>query len=514
MRHYFGRLLSPISTHILSARRAAQVISRNPRHGLRLLFNSRAEPRTQCQPDVYPFAAYLGERFGCTHAIAIGRPTAKDLIQLYPRFEIIGIVPGVDLQSYRNRCGFGTWLEENMSLGGTPALPEDVLKRAVIVCTDLEQFVSTASLIRNLKTWLEYAPVCILTSTDRDLNRAGNNGFPATSPRPGRWSLIELEHLLRAEGFNLEFVGRTASDNVHHEKKTILAVLTNDVFGKQLNRGAPFDFRVVAFMAAYNEQDIIVQSIKKWTDQGISVHVLENWSTDATYDLAKELESRLPVTVERFPKEGPSKYFDWGAMLERMETLSKEIEADWFIRRGADEVLVSPWPGISYRDGLYLVDQAGFNCVDHTIVEFHPVDDGFETGMDHEVYFRHFDFKHLSHPRQRKAWKNCGLPISTIPSAGHDVLFEGRRIYPFKFLLKHYSFRSQKHGEKKVFRERKARWNPKERARGWHMHYDSMQEGHRFVQLASEKEVFDEDHFNKTYLVERLSGIGTHRKKT
>jgi hypothetical protein len=316
--------------------------------------------------------------------------------------------------------------------------------------------------------------------------------------------------MLRSEGFDLEFVGWTASDNVDYEKKAILAVITNDANAVQI-REAPVNFRVVAFMAAYNEEDIIVQSIKKWTDQGISVHILENWSTDATYDLAKDLESRLPVTVERFPKDGPSKYFDWGAMLQRMEALSREIEADWFVRRGADEVLVSPWPGVSYRDALYLVDQAGFNCVDHTIVEFHPVDNGFETGMDHESYFRHFDFKNLSHPNQRKAWKNYGQPISTTASAGHDVLFNGRRVYPFKFLLKHYSFRSQRHGEKKVFSERKPRWNPEERARGWHIHYDSMQEGHRFVQPPSEKIVFDEDHFHKTYLVERLSSIGIKR---
>jgi hypothetical protein len=512
VRQYFARFLSPISTHISGVRSAAHVISRNPRHGLKLLLDSRSEPHIQFQPDVYPFAAYLGERFGCTHVIAIGRPTAKDLIQLYPQFEIIGIVPGTDLERYRKQYGFGTWLEEDTNLADTLSLPEDVLTRAVIVCNDLDRFVDPASLLKNVKTWLDHAPVCILTSTDRDFDLVGGNGFAATPDRPGRWNLMELEALLRAEGFNLEFIGWAASDNVNYEKKTILAVITKDA-AKQPGRGAPVDFRVVAFMAAYNEEDIIVQSIKKWTDQGISVHILENWSTDRTYDLAKELESRLPVTVERFPKEGPSNYFDWGAMLARIEVLSQEIEADWFIRRGADEVLVSPWPGISYRDALYLVDRAGFNCVDHTIVEFHPVDDAFETGMDHEAYFRHFDLKHLSHPRQRKAWKNCGQPISTIPSAGHDVVFDGRRIFPFKFLLKHYSFRSQRQAEKKVFRERKARWNPKERARGWHIHYDSMQEGHRFVQLASEKEVFDEDHFNKTYLVERLSGIGTRREK-
>ena len=513
VKQYFGQFLGPISKHVSAARSAAQVVSHNPRQCLKLLLNSRSEPRIQYQPDVYPFAAYLGDRFGCTHVILIGSPTARDLIQLYPQFEIIGIVPGTDLQLYRNRYGFGTWLEEITNLAGTPSVSKDVLQRAVIVCNDLEQFVSPASLLKNLKSCLDCAPVCILTTTSRDFDGVGSYGLAATPTRPGRWNLTELEDLLRTEGFNLEFIGLTASDNVNYEKKTILAVITGNAIGKQVRQSAPSDFRVVAFMAAYNEEDIIVQSIRKWTDQGISVRVLENWSTDATYDLAKELESVLPVTVERFPKEGPSKYFDWEAMLSRMEVLSREIETDWFVRRGADEVLVSPWPGISYRDGLYLADQSGFNCVDHTIIEFHPVDDGFEMGMDHEGYFRHFDFKHLSHPRQRKAWKNCGQPVSTIPSAGHDVLFDGRRIYPFKFLLKHYSFRSQRHGEKKVFRERKARWNPKERARGWHIHYDSMQEGHRFVQSASEKEVFDEDQFNKTYLVERLSGIGTHRKK-
>ena len=434
LRRYLGPRLGPFSRYISST---AQIISRNPRHGLKLLFKSRSEPRIQSQPDVYPFASYLAERFGCSHVIAIGRPTAKELLQIYPKYEFIGIVPGADLEFYRKQYGFGSWLEENTTLAGTQLVPEHVLQRAVIVCNDLDRFVSPASLLKNLKLWLDHAPVCILTATDRDLARGGSNGFPTTTTGPGRWNLRELEDLLCQQGFNLEFLGWTASDNVNYEKRTIIAVITNHVTGKQMRRSAPSDFRVVAFMAAYNEEDIIVQSLKKWTDQGISVHVLENWSTDATYDLAKGLESQLPVTVERFPKSGPSKYFDWGAMLKRMEELSREIEADWFVRRGADEVLVSPWPAVSYRDALYLVDQTGFNCVDHAIVEFHPVDDGFETGMDHEAYFRHFDFKNLSHPSQRKAWKNCGQPIATTASAGHDVLFDGRRVYPFKFLLKH-----------------------------------------------------------------------------
>src|SRR5213595_71888 len=87
VRKYPGKLLGPISKNISSARSAAQLIARDPRHGLNLLLNSWSEPRLQSRPDVYPFAAYLGERFGATHVLVVGGPTAKDLLRLYPQFE-------------------------------------------------------------------------------------------------------------------------------------------------------------------------------------------------------------------------------------------------------------------------------------------------------------------------------------------------------------------------------------------------------------------------------------------
>ena len=93
MRQRFARFIDPVARRTSGVRSAARFISRSPRHGVKLLFNCRSEPRLQFQPDVYPFAAYLGERFGCTHAIAIGSPTAKDLKQLFPQFVIIGFVP-------------------------------------------------------------------------------------------------------------------------------------------------------------------------------------------------------------------------------------------------------------------------------------------------------------------------------------------------------------------------------------------------------------------------------------
>jgi hypothetical protein len=490
-KRHLSQLLSPISKHLTGVRAAARVVSRT--RGLRLLLDSSLRPGTQLTPDVYPFAAYLARALGCTRVVAVGSPAAKDLLPLCQQFEIEGLVPSDELESYRRRYGFANWLEADFEAGRLPLPDEEVLSSAVVVCAGvLERLDSPEHFLRSLKRRLEVAPACVLTDSGR-------------SPE-------EFERLLRDEGLAPEFVGLTACDDLTYEKSAALAVVTNKSLAAPRGVKAPDDFRVVAFMAAYNEEDIVVQSIRKWTDQGVRVHVLENWSTDSTYELAKSLEAQLPVTVERFPGEGPSQFFEWGAMLERFEALSREMEADWFVRRGADEVLTPPWPGMSYRDGLYLVDRAGFNLVDHTVINFNPVDDGFAQGMDHEGYFRHFEFGTLpSYFRQQKAWKNCGRPIRMAASGGHDLPFEGQRLYPFKFLLKHYPVRSQRHGEKKVFRERKARWNPLERARGWHRQYDSVRAGHRFVQEESGQLLFDEEDFNRTFLVERLSGVGVIR---
>jgi hypothetical protein len=501
-------LLRPIAKRI--PRVASTIRFIRPRPGERVKFLSHVwrAPRIQSEPDVYPFAAYLAEQLSCTHVITIGRPTARDLRHVYPKLEILGFVPGDELALYRRRFGFGKWIDA-AKLADPFSLPENVLARAIIVCSDLDQWAIQSGLLDNLRSWLAHAPLCIVTNADREVEFTQDR--PATvDAQTVDSNLAQFEERLRRSGFGVEFIGWTAADNVAYAKKTILAIL-NKTTTETNNKRAPADFRVVAFMAAYNEEDIIVQSIRKWTDQGIAVHVLENWSTDSTYALVKELTKNLPVTLERFPADGPSKYFEWEAMLERIETLSKKIQADWFVRRGADEVLVSPWPELSYKDALYLVDRAGFNCIDHTIIDFHPVDDGFRMGMDHEAYFRHFDFNQVA-LRQRKAWKNGSQTIATI-HGGHDLEFEGRRVYPFKFLLKHYSLRSQRQAEKKVFAERKARWNPNERAKGWHNQYDAIKEGHRFVKATAEKIIFDTDNFYETYLVERLAGIGTHRGK-
>jgi hypothetical protein len=115
---------------------------------------------------------------------------------------------------------------------------------------------------------------------------------------------------------------------------------------------------------------------------------------------------------------------------------------------------------------------------------------------------------HPGHFHQRRAWKQLGVRVSLSPSAGHDVQFPGRRVYPFKFLLKHYPIRSQAHGERKVLRERLPRWNAAERALGWHAQYDEVGAQGCFEHDQAELELFEPASFARRRLIERLSGVG------
>ena len=119
---------------------------------------------------------------------------------------------------------------------------------------------------------------------------------------------------------------------------------------------------------------------------------------------------------------------------------------------------------------------------------------------------------HPGHFHQRRAWKNLGQRVALARTAGHDVFFDGRLVYPFRFLLKHYPIRSQAHGERKILRERRSRFNAEERSFGWHAQYDVLEPSPRFLRDPAELEQADRETLYEKYLIERLSGIGVFRE--
>ncbi|MDD5365093.1 MAG: methyltransferase domain-containing protein [Gallionellaceae bacterium] len=467
------------------------------------------------QPDVYALAGYIGRRFGCTHILDIGCGRANKLVEMHPQFKVIGVDFGANLDYCQSHYPFGKWLARDLEQPQVDLLPPDVLNKTLVVCSDvIEHLANPKALLDTLKQCLGHAPVAILSTPERDLVRGATDFGPPDNPAHVReWNRTELSNLLEASSLRVAFMGLTCNNDRDLEKKTCLAVL----HGKGLTwLDLPVQpgFRVVAFMTAFNEEDIIYQSVSRLIRSGVEVYLIDNWSTDNTVKAVESLLGKGLIGIERFPAQGGTGTYDWGDLLGRVEELSQSMQADWFIHHDVDEVRESPWPERSLREALYLVDQMGFNAVDHTVIDFRPVDNGFTQGGDFAAYFTHWEFgRRAGHFQQVKAWKNQRQPVALAYAGGHNADFPGRKVFPYKFLLRHYPVRSQEHGEKKVLGERKPRFNPEEKdVKGWHVQYDHIETGYNFLYHPESLSIFDSAGFYNEYLVERISGIGIVRQ--
>ncbi len=242
-------------------------------------------------------------------------------------------------------------------------------------------------------------------------------------------------------------------------------------------------FMVDCFMFTYNEVDIIEAAVKHIGGQGLRLHILDNWSTDGTW----EVLNNLPLaSLGRFPSDGPSEFFLCADMLRRFELLSSKSDADWVMIQDADEIRRSR-RSETLREGFWRIENEGYNAVDFDVVWFHPVDDGFNRGMNPEEYFRMYVPHHIhSDSDHIKAWKNQrDKHVSIVDSGSHFTTFDGIRVHPESFLLKHYPVRGQTHGERKILRDRIPRYLPDEISQfGWHVQYlEALASGYSFLAL-------------------------------
>jgi glycosyltransferase involved in cell wall biosynthesis len=426
------------------------------------------------QPTAYNVGGYLGYRIGCKYALIFATDISDEINLLSQFFKVIMLGPSSD---------------ENIHID------QAILSEAIVV-SELSGTIENG-LPRELVQAVSRGRISVIAEKHASESKTT--------------AIQSLSHSLAHTGLRAEFIGSVSSENVG-EDKAIAIVDNGSLLLNEANRtitSPPESFRVVAIMAVYNESDIIVHSIRKMLAQGVEVYLIDNWSTDGTYEVVcKELSSEL-VGLERFPPDGPSQSYDLYALLSRKSEIAKTLRADWFIHCDADEIRYSPWQDVPLREAVYRVDQEGYNAIDHTIVEFHPIDNGLRPGEDFEDYFRYFSFgEQEADFLQIKAWKNIGRQISLADSAGHEVIFDDRRTYPYKFLVKHYPIRSQKHGTRKVFHERRSRYIPSAVAKGWHVHYEAIPENHNFLIDVQKLIRFDVDKFYDSYMPQRLTGIG------
>jgi glycosyltransferase involved in cell wall biosynthesis len=234
---------------------------------------------------------------------------------------------------------------------------------------------------------------------------------------------------------------------------------------------------VVALLAAYNEADVIEHVLSDLIAQGINVYFIDNHSTDSTVDIVRRYVGNGVIGLEQFPAGTDAcNRFDWEGILKRKEILARDLDADWFIHQDADEFRESPWPGRRLVDAIAAVDRSGYNAIDFQVFPFWPTHNRFRPGDDVRQAFAYYAPGEIFNKLQVRCWKKTpSVDISSF--GGHDARFSERRVFPIRFIVRHYPIRGQAHGERKVFIERRERFADSERARGWHIQYDGIRQG-------------------------------------
>lgn len=181
------------------------------------------------QPDVYPLAADLARSLGCNTIVDIGCGHARKLSQLHPEFELIGVDYGPNIAHCRQQYRFGTWLEADLENDTLLPIPDRVLSRSVVVCSDvIEHLVDPRPLLDTLRTLLQQAPAVVISTPDRVRTHGPAQMGPPPNPAHTReWELGEFQRLLQREGFHIAAATHTRSNDRDHQPATIVAVVVN-----------------------------------------------------------------------------------------------------------------------------------------------------------------------------------------------------------------------------------------------------------------------------------------------
>jgi len=421
------------------------------------------------------FAGVLAGHFACTHLLwCSGQPASRPELSAIEKAGLIAVQvePGPEAAN-----------------GPAPSL----LRKSIVLVDGAASGERWLESLDRLRGWMDHAPLALVA-------------VPASD-----WSPDTLAGRLRDAGLQVDFTG-LASTRGGGPRDRVLAVIANNT--RPRLEPAPDDFRVVAIMRAYNEADILEQSVRHAAAQGLEVYIIDNWSSDGTYEIAESLRGQGVIGLERYPPDGPPQLYNAKRLLQRVEALSLTLAADWTIHNDLDEFRESPWPDVTVRDALYHADRCGYNSVNHTVINLYAIDDSFRPGDDLAAHFVRYHLRQKHGFQLRiNAWQQAGQRVDLASTGGHHVLFPGQRIYPYRFFVRHYPLRQPEQARRKVG-DRQRRVPRLARMLGWHHTYDSYDpdDAALFENLCrwarDELPVFEPSTFYQTHMVERLSLAG------
>ena len=102
-------------------------------------------------------------------------------------------------------------------------------------------------------------------------------------------------------------------------------------------------------MTTFNKPSMIGGIFDRAADEGLSDHLIDNWSTDGTL----ELPARHPAVVTTSGSPTARPVITNGSVWHRVEEVAATANSEWVVHHDADEWRMAPWPGVPMSDALF-----------------------------------------------------------------------------------------------------------------------------------------------------------------
>ena len=165
----------------------------------------------------------VGSANGCVLLIVdVGAGDGTKLAGLHPRFDIIGVDYGANVERSAARYPFGAWRHHDLDAGEPLPVSDSRLRESVVVCSDAIEHLRAPHAPGEAAASLHHASALLISTPERELwHGVRSEGPPRNRHHVREWSIREFGHLLAAAGFDHLSIGLTRSNDRTEEPFTI-----------------------------------------------------------------------------------------------------------------------------------------------------------------------------------------------------------------------------------------------------------------------------------------------------